>query len=716
MSVYLLRRSLQIQQRCVPLLRTSIHRLYSLQTEPAEPTNAPAETSTSHDQSATESKHQYIPPRLYSAPTVKPFSRRKRQKAGANSSQIENSTQNELKPKKIVKREPVASVESHLAALNAAGVIPSLEDLERFRSKQPPAADSPKYPKAYSELVDNLCRSFSKEQLKSFVGTYAPNSPMSRFGRRKMDYAESIVEHWGWPSLKEVERNRRDRTEVSQQTFPVSSAELFLILGRDGSDLLELSREFNVHIALQQQPMALRVEGVRNSLRGITERIHSLKRDILTKTVCLPNNTSIPDNLMQRISRTVDAYVQNIPNSPSRIHVASLGNANMERTERLLIRAAHQIHLSSIAPQLSYTPATPDITSSFTHRYALYPHYPERSRPLDLHSARTFRLRKVAGGLALPRNDYIRHADGPGSSHGTIITHSGSPIDLRQLFLDKPLLKEGNRTVKASFGHMLFNDIDSKNGSLLSPLSRYQNYSTIQDWIVQNSVRTSFLPSLPHSLTHSLPSEQRVLHRLCYSSVPPNAQDFQIPTVHNMTFEITLSGSSSAAGCEKNTLPSAPRVHRGIQRQVDVMQPDRSMDIRFTVTDLVAIGQEKWPSALRAYAEDLLNFVGGRQNAAQPDPPVLLKYEGVEYILQDMLSVRHSTEAPPLEQESSGASAQVITESILDLENGQKFAQCEVIYDNALRDGWIHFLHVCDKLSSSSYGIKSPLGLAIPSA
>lgn len=75
--------------------------------------------------------------------------------------------------------------------------------------------------------------------------------------------------------------------------FPVTRAELFLILGRgalniwhlvqrtnssaDGADLLALSKEFNVHIALAPDPLALRIEGVINSLRAITERITLLK-------------------------------------------------------------------------------------------------------------------------------------------------------------------------------------------------------------------------------------------------------------------------------------------------------------------------------------------------------------------------------------------------------------------------------------------------------
>lgn len=45
----------------------------------------------------------------------------------------------------------------------------------------------------------------------------------------------------------------------------------------DGADLLSLSREFNVHIALAPKPLSLRVEGVIQSLRRVAERIKLLK-------------------------------------------------------------------------------------------------------------------------------------------------------------------------------------------------------------------------------------------------------------------------------------------------------------------------------------------------------------------------------------------------------------------------------------------------------
>lgn len=46
----------------------------------------------------------------------------------------------------------------------------------------------------------------------------------------------------------------------------------------DGADLLQLSMQYNVYISLTPSPLALRVEGLRGSLKGLTEYISSLKK------------------------------------------------------------------------------------------------------------------------------------------------------------------------------------------------------------------------------------------------------------------------------------------------------------------------------------------------------------------------------------------------------------------------------------------------------
>lgn len=53
---------------------------------------------------------------------------------------------------------------------------------------------------------------------------------------------------------------------------------LILIADIDGADLLQLSKEFGVHVSLVQQPLSLKIEGLRGSLKLISERILDLKK------------------------------------------------------------------------------------------------------------------------------------------------------------------------------------------------------------------------------------------------------------------------------------------------------------------------------------------------------------------------------------------------------------------------------------------------------
>ena len=89
------------------------------------------------------------------------------------------------------------------------------------------------YSDEYNALLDKLCRSFSRQQLRAFTILYKLDL---RAIRAKIEYAEAIIEkQWGWPSLKEAQKRLRDRTEVSVKSafiiylnniYPVSESAL----------------------------------------------------------------------------------------------------------------------------------------------------------------------------------------------------------------------------------------------------------------------------------------------------------------------------------------------------------------------------------------------------------------------------------------------------------------------------------------------------------
>lgn len=142
-------------------------------------------------------------------------------------------------------------VDAFLASLRTAGSEPSLEDLERGRPREYAHPESILYAKQYNGLLEQLGRSFTKEQLRRFSEQYRLDPRQWRSHRRKVDYARAIVENaWGWPSLREIEKAKRERTEVVTESkqisysssrfgcpnfalgFNVSRSQLFLILGK----------------------------------------------------------------------------------------------------------------------------------------------------------------------------------------------------------------------------------------------------------------------------------------------------------------------------------------------------------------------------------------------------------------------------------------------------------------------------------------------------
>lgn len=106
-------------------------------------------------------------------------------------------------------------IDLHLASLRTAGIEPTLEDIEGCKPARIPSPNSKNYAAHYNALVERLCRTFSKQQLREFIKLYKLDSIWSRSGRRKTEYAESIMEKvWGWRNLRELERNLRDKTEI----------------------------------------------------------------------------------------------------------------------------------------------------------------------------------------------------------------------------------------------------------------------------------------------------------------------------------------------------------------------------------------------------------------------------------------------------------------------------------------------------------------------
>ncbi|KII93548.1 hypothetical protein PLICRDRAFT_171287 [Plicaturopsis crispa FD-325 SS-3] len=696
-----------------------------------------------------------LPDGVHAAPdSERPPSKKSKSKSKSKSKAKEIS-EKDLRPR----RNPLEpnKVDLHLASIHAAGLEPTLADIERCRPLRQEPSYSPDYLDQYSELLDTLCRSFSKEQLRGFCVSYSLGRSFSHRGRRKAEYAEAIMEQqWGWPSLRRLEKEKRDKTEISVRSFDVSPAQLFLILGKDGADLLQLSLDFNVHISMTPKPLALRAEGVRGSLKALTERIEELKEDIVEDRFELPNRKPIRPELVQRISRIAGAYVENV-GDVGQVRVCAKNEHDLQNARRLSIRAACDVQNHTPPPLMSYLPSEVPVSSLaalFSALYALFPFFSPRSLPWTMNTGGAFRIRRVGQWLGEDPTEDVEKTGGLAGGRGQLQHLSHGTQDLRDILQDEfpdigAQYGSPSRSVTASFGHVLLTSNGAaRRASILPPFKGSSPFKKVFEWLATGQMDRTFIPSVPTFLLKTPPAEQRILHRLVYQAFAPDAEsvvyaspsdatDKSIASAPNrlVKFEIVLSKTKQPASEAYASAPSTEDSHAqvdnleelgeesvigtedgvhqnepssvqpesidlpsqcwlGSERTVDLVMPDRPMDARISVFQSTLVSPSLQPDELQTYISDLKAFLDYKDpNARKPDPPLSIVYDGVTYILHTSASVRQGVE-----------SAGVLSESILDLESNQKSTVCQVVCDKPQdEDAWGLFLRDCDRLTATTY-------------
>lgn len=626
-------------------------------------------------------------------------------------------------PTKVrVPLEP-SKTEQYLLALQNQGLEPSLKDLERLRPAGHPRPGTNKYAEAYGALVDSMCRSFSSEQLRQFAVDFGLSGKYTHSRRRKVEYAEAIIEQiWQWPSLRELERKHRDKTVMTAQSFPLEQSHLFLIIGKDGSDLLQLSTQFNVHVSLVQNPLALKVEGVREALNGVRDHIQNIKKNVIEETFEVLTKTPIRHDLLQTISRLTGAFVENIGTN-GQIRIRAKDVQGLNGAKRLAIRAATELLISNVL--LSYSPVrdgdeiiVPTLSAPIS--YSLYPYLSPRSLPWMINTSGTFRWRRVGDWLGFDHSENLDMTGGMAGARGSFLTSQNRVVDLKEILLGglpAEAVGKSQRLITAHPGHLLFTSSEvGQRATLIPPLPGSGPYERVLKWISDSSARASFIPSLPAHFLEALPAQQKIVHRLVYHALPSSIEAVERKGMKVVHFELTLSDPQLSSegvddGSAKDVLDSRAVIcWRGLQTDVDVLMPDRHMDIRFSVTDAETLTSGEGPVELQTYLADLHAFLDSSDpDVLQPNPPLTLNYEGIDYILDTSASVRQSKEvvlSSPLDSTSKQIHA--LTESILDLESSQKSTVCLLSCDDMSEKSWTAFLSDCDVLTTQSNGKSFP--------
>jgi hypothetical protein len=82
----------------------------------------------------------------------------------------------------------------------------------------------------------------------------------------------------------------------------------------DGGELLSLAGRHKVHISLTSNPLQLKVEGIQGALDNVGQEIGRMKSNLADETFSLPVEKFIPQETLQRLSRTSNSYIQNFGN------------------------------------------------------------------------------------------------------------------------------------------------------------------------------------------------------------------------------------------------------------------------------------------------------------------------------------------------------------------------------------------------------------------
>ncbi|KIY45483.1 hypothetical protein FISHEDRAFT_76662 [Fistulina hepatica ATCC 64428] len=661
------------------------------------------------------------------------------------------------------------SVVKHLQAIASARET-SFHDIESIvpQRSSPPGSD--KYVEEYNNFLDKLLRSFSRKQLYR----YSKQQKLpARSNTKKPDLCMYLMEkQWGWPSLSEIQRRQRDRSEILSRKFIMTAPEAFLLLGQDGSNLLDLSMKYNVHVRFEANPVSMTVEGVKVSLDALEEELHSFKKDVVQEVFQLPTQRETRSDLLRRISRMTTALAESI--GPGEIRFTYVrGDNSVCRAKRLATRASCETENKVDTPLLAYRPAPPaqlkhlTAPSLYSEDHALYPFLPSRALPWTVTAGGAFRVRRVGAWLSLNTSEDILSTGGLAGMRGENISSNDQHHDLLEVLSpsSRPAPFGTTRSIVASTGHVIFvTPFTGGKSSLLPPLKGSWPLKRILVWARDLKQHHLFNGSAPATFIQPLPGQQQLLHRLVYYALPSVSEEHQeaysverLPQREflEVEIELTLSKTSTSTPFDDDAVtdieprslvppintggsevfsenilaeksevphgnettdsfepladegqildePTASQVPQhsfpvvciaGTERVLDLMMPNRPMDLRFTVTDTKRVSHEEQPQLIQKYLANLKSFLLETSNLTQPHTPVMVEYQGMPYVLYSSLNVRQRTDI------SNGV--KVVSEIALDLEGSEKSTLCKAFCNNTSSDAeWTSFLQRCDRITS----------------
>ncbi|EKM83793.1 hypothetical protein AGABI1DRAFT_124120 [Agaricus bisporus var. burnettii JB137-S8] len=554
----------------------------------------------------------------------------------------------------------------------------TLVDLESFRPKSHPPVGTAEYDVAYQALMDRLDRSFTSKQLRRFLGVYGMRVSSKM---RKRGAAATIIEkQWGWPSL--AESQKLAKREMFSRAFPLKPEQAFLLLGRDGADILSLSQTFSVRLQFSRKPLSLTVSGTTDSVDELEKHVEALKKEIIWQDFDPPYKFDITASA-QQLSRDSGCFLEGLPDGRVRIWYRESLKESSSMAKRLIMQQCIEgvkVPLVASSVQSSHYPDHPDT-------YALYPFFSVMPN-VSLGRKVNFRLRRVGNWLGDEETAVFNDNDENTRSYFTS-SGSGEYGNAREQLLSQVNSGSGQDcqfSVTATAGHIIFSPRESQS-SLMPPLEGKKSFDEVMNWMREKGPNTRFFAGAPMRCWQAPDPTQEWKRRLVFVAVSALKEQEKV-LICEFHPGNPLRPTPAEVEVEERELPK-PTLRGGLLRRLDVLMPDDPRDIRLTLTDNKAIPETLWPA-------DLLEYVNESMiSPASSEVPLMLEFGSKKYILKEDFYTQSN--ASPVEDGSVDVSA--ISERRFNPQNEESSLSFEVKCGNISSDAsWTSFWQKCEDI------------------
>ncbi|KIY72855.1 hypothetical protein CYLTODRAFT_449592 [Cylindrobasidium torrendii FP15055 ss-10] len=580
-----------------------------------------------------------------------------------------------------------SGVKQHLAGVRKSRRVVTVEEVETFRPKVAPNPARDDFQTKYRAVQDKITFAFRPKQLARFIRLYGLKVPAQE---DRYAYAAVIMEQaWGFASVADIVEARRDSTETETISIQLTPQECFLLMGKDGMDLHGLTSKHRVKIALASNPLALKAEALRGSLRAFEQHVTAFKNNIREDIYDLPINTTVSPSLLQKASRMCGAFIETLSDGRLRISHRADQPESARRASRVITQVSAQDGRQLFNNLTAYiqTPSELDIEP----RYAMYPFLASHGTPWALSTDCAFRLRRVGEYSSSQRKE----PTGAFLDQGETLSLSTGTCNIQSIMESLGAFTKGN-TVSASIGHSVFTTSGPRN-RLVPPYQSSSSAADIFDWLKRNSIQRAFLASVPTPVLDRASEVCRVLHRVCYRAIGdmPNAVVDGVRPWKQIHFDVNLHGFGAEDPDSVGALE--PQCSAGVSSSLVMLLPDRPVDLQLSVNNMSPLPESDLPEALVGYVGDLESFLRDESTAiSQPQPPLSFDYNGDRYILASNTSVRQHKNTANRED----IHLDLRIESVLDLESNQKSGSCTISCVNATSPAsWQGFVQTCDELT-----------------